>query len=545
MGKSGVLLHISSLPSPYGIGTMGRAAYAFADFVADSGMRVWQVLPVGPTGYGDSPYQAFSTFAGNPNLIDLDLLLDEGLLQKEDLAGLDFGADPEHVDYGRVIGAHDAALRRAFARAGGALAGAVEAFSGENPWLADFALFMAVKAHFGGVSFLEWPDEAIRLREPAAMARYRALLAEEVEYIRFVQYLFFKQWRALKTYANARGVQLLGDMPIYVAPDSADLWANPELFLVDEAWRPTFVAGVPPDYFSKEGQLWGNPLYDWDAMEREGYAWWIARLKAMCGIFDLLRIDHFIGFARYYAIPAGAANALVGEYRPGPGMKLFRAVRAALGELPLVAEDLGVITPEVETLLKEAGFPGMRVLQFAYGSDERNMHLPENVGANMVLYTGTHDNATAVEWWAGASAEEKAFARKKLGMQPEDDDITSALIHAAYGSQALLCIVPMQDYLGLGTGARMNEPATLGGNWRWRMLPGAADAALMTRIARLNKQYRRTQRKEESMDCKNILRRMEESLQSNYQIELHEASTVQLHNALSEAVMMAGQPARP
>ncbi len=538
MGKSGVLLHISSLPSPYGIGTMGRAAYAFADFVADSGMRVWQVLPVGPTGYGDSPYQVFSTFAGNPNLIDLDLLLDEGLLQKEDLAGLAFGADPEHVDYGRVIGAHDAALRRAFARAGGALAGAVEAFSGENPWLADFALFMAVKAHFGGVSFLEWPDEAIRLREPAAMARYRALLAEEVEYIRFVQYLFFKQWRALKAYANARGVQLLGDMPIYVAPDSADLWANPELFLVDEARRPTFVAGVPPDYFSKEGQLWGNPLYDWDAMEREGYAWWIARLKAMCGIFDLLRIDHFIGFARYYAIPAGAANALVGEYRPGPGMKLFRAVRAALGELPLVAEDLGVITPEVETLLKEAGFPGMRVLQFAYGSDERNMHLPENVGANMVLYTGTHDNATAVEWWAGTGAEEKAFARKKLGMQPEDDDITSALIRAAYGSQALLCIVPMQDYLGLGTGARMNEPATLGGNWRWRMLPGAADAALMTRIARLNKQYRRTQRKEESMDCKNILRRMEESLQSNYQIELHEASTVQLHNALSEAVMM-------
>ena len=289
MGKSGVLLHISSLPSPYGIGAMGRAAYAFADFVADSGMSVWQVLPVGPTGYGDSPYQAFSTFAGNPNLIDLELLLQEGILAQEDLAGLAKGA----------------------------------------PWLADYALFMAVKAHFGGVSFQEWPDEAIRLREPAAMAHYGALLAEEIQYIRFVQYLFFKQWHALKAYANARGVKLLGDMPIYVAPDSSDLWANPGLFLMDEARRPSFVAGVPPDYFSAEGQLWGNPIYDWEAMEREGYTWWIARLRAMCGMFDMLRIDHFIGFARYYAIPAGAANALSGEYRPGPGMKLFRAVRAA------------------------------------------------------------------------------------------------------------------------------------------------------------------------------------------------------------------------
>lgn len=538
MGKSGVLLHISSLPSPYGIGAMGRAAYAFADFVADSGMSVWQVLPVGPTGYGDSPYQAFSTFAGNPNLIDLELLVQEGILAQEDLAGLAFGSDPASVEYGRIVVSHDTALRRAFARAGGRLAEEVEAFAQGAPWLADYALFMAVKAHFGGVSFQEWPDEAIRLREPAAMAHYGALLAEEIQYIRFAQYLFFKQWRALKAYANARGVKLLGDMPIYVAPDSSDLWANPELFLMDEARRPSFVAGVPPDYFSAEGQLWGNPIYDWEAMEREGYTWWIARLRAMCGMFDMLRIDHFIGFARYYAIPAGAANALSGEYRPGPGMKLFRAVRAALGELPLVAEDLGVITPEVEALLKEAGFPGMRVLQFAYDSDERNMHLPENIGANTVLYTGTHDNATTVEWWAGAGAAEKAFVRRKLGMHQEDDDIAGALIRAAYGSTALLCIIPMQDYLRLGAGARMNEPSTLGGNWRWRMLPGAADAALMTRILCLNKQYRRTQRKEERMDCKNILRRMEESLQSNYQIELHEASTVQLHNALSEAVMM-------
>ena len=353
MGKRGVLMHITSLPSPYGIGTMGRAAYAFADFVADSGMSVWQVLPIGPTGYGDSPYQAFSTFAGNPNLIDLDLLLKEKILMEEDLAGLDFGADPANVDYGKVIVSHDAALRRAFARSGSSLAEAVEAFSKENPWLADYALFMAVKAHFGGVSWQEWPDEAIRMREPAAMEHYRALLHAEIAYIDFAQYLFFKQWHALKTYANAHGVKLLGDLPIYVAPDSADLWANPELFLVDVARRPSFVAGVPPDYFSEEGQLWGNPLYDWDAMEREGYAWWIARLKAACSIFDQVRIDHFIGFARYYAIPAGAANALAGEYRPGPGMKLFHAVHAALGPLPLVAEDLGLITPEVDALLEE------------------------------------------------------------------------------------------------------------------------------------------------------------------------------------------------
>ena len=491
MGKSGVLLHISSLPSPYGIGTMGRAAYAFADFVADSGMRVWQVLPVGPTGYGDSPYQAFSTFAGNPNLIDLDLLLDEGLLQKEDLAGLDFGADPEHVDYGRVIGAHDAALRRAFARAGGALAGAVEAFSGENPWLADFALFMAVKAHFGGVSFLEWPDEAIRLREPAAMARYRALLAEEVEYIRFVQYLFFKQWRALKAYANARGVQLLGDMPIYVAPDSADLWANPELFLVDEARRPTFVAGVPPDYFSKEGQLWGNPLYDWDAMEREGYAWWIARLKAMCGIFDLLRIDHFIGFARYYAIPAGAANALVGEYRPGPGMKLFRAVRAALGELPLVAEDLGVITDKVRALLDESGFPGMKVLIFGFDVWNDNEHLPHNYKPNMIVYTSTHDSQSVCEQIMDiCNEEEKQFAYRYLRTSTSEAMGWSA-IKSVWASPAGIAMTTMQDVLSLGADARMNIPSTLGGNWAWRVRKEAINPDVARMLREITETYKR------------------------------------------------------
>ncbi len=538
MGKSGVLMHISSLPSPYGIGAMGRAAYDFADFVADSGMAVWQVLPIGPTGYGDSPYQAFSTFAGNPNLIDLALLCEEGILTEEDLAGLDFGADPEAVDYGCVVVSHERALRRAFARSGERLAADVDAFSKGNPWLLDYAIFMAVKAHFGGISWREWPDEAIRLREPEAMARYSALLQDEIEYVRFVQHLFFKQWYALKRYANGRGVKLLGDMPIYVAPDSADIWAAPDLFLVDEKGKPSFVAGVPPDYFSEEGQLWGNPLYDWDAMEREGYRWWIKRLSAMCGMFDMLRIDHFIGFARYYAIPAGALNAVCGQYHPGPGIKLFRAVQEALGTLPLVAEDLGVLAPEAEALLKETGFPGMRVLQFAYGGDEENMHLPENISPNTVLYTSTHDNDTTVGWWEAAGGEERAFAREKLRMEPGDEDIAGALIRAAYGSHARLAIIPMQDYLRLGAGARMNEPGTLGGNWRWRMQPGAADAALAAHIASLNKQYRRSQRKEESMDCKKILRRMEESLQSNYQIELHEASTTQLHNALSEAVMV-------
>ena len=539
MGKSGVLMHITSLPSPYGIGTMGRAAYEFADFVAGSGMAVWQVLPIGPTGYGDSPYQAFSTFAGNPNLIDLDLLLKDGILAAEDLSDLYFGDDPLRVDYGAVVYAHGEALRRAFKRSGEALREAVEAFREDNPWLREYALFMAVKGHFGGVSWQQWPDDAIRLHEEAAVAHYSELLKEETAYYAFVQYLFFKQWNALKAYANKKGVKLLGDMPIYVAPDSSDIWSESDLFLLDEDKRPTFVAGVPPDYFSTEGQLWGNPLYDWDAMKREDYAWWKKRLRAMGEMFDMVRIDHFIGFARYYAIPAASDTAKDGAYRPGPGMDLFNALKDITADLPIVAEDLGIITPEVEKLLKDSGFPGMRVLQFAFGGEDDNMHLPNVISPNTALYTATHDNASILDWWEDAGEAERACARERLHLSEADErEINWALIRAAYASHAKYCIIPMQDYLGLGKGSRMNSPATLGGNWSWRMGKDAVDAALATRILRLNKQYRRTDRKEETMDCKNILRRMEESLQSNYQIELHEASTVQLHNALADAVMM-------
>lgn len=487
---SGVLLHISSLPSPHGIGTLGKAAYAFVDFLKAAGFGIWQVLPIGPTGFGDSPYQSVSTFAGNPYFIDLDLLVRDGLLRAREVAGLARGGDGMRVDYGRVYKTRQRILRKAYKRAYRRMAGSVEAFARDNPWLPDYALFSALKDRFGGRAWSEWPDEAARMRRPGAAARYEALLGADIRFHQFVQYLFFTQWNALKAYASDNGILIFGDMPIYVAMDSADTWATPEAFLLDAERRPVCVAGVPPDYFSEDGQLWGNPLYDWEWHKKEGYGWWTRRMRAMLALFDLVRIDHFIGFANYYAVPAGAKTARDGEWRSGSGIGLFQQLARALPALPIVAEDLGAAMLKVQKLRRECGFAGMKVLGFAFASDETNPHLPHNVSADTVLYTGTHDNDTTLGWWQKAGEGERRFAADYLGLG-EDGGICRALIKAAYNSAADMVIIPMQDFLELGSEARMNTPGTVGGNWQWRVLPGQLGGALADELRSLNEAYGR------------------------------------------------------
>lgn len=487
MRESGLLLHISSLPSPGGIGTFGRAAYAFVDFLKRSGVGIWQMLPLGPTGYGDSPYQSFSTFAGNPYFIDLEQLCADGLLAAAEIAFSD--PEPCRVDYGRLYETRYPLLRQAFSRADAALLQRVDGFASARPWVDDYALFMALKAEFGGKPWTEWPM-ALRRREPGAMADCRARLAPEIAFQRFMQYLFDAHWSRLRAYAAAQGVRLMGDLPIYVSMDSADVWSAPEAFQLDSDYRPTAVAGVPPDYFSADGQLWGNPLYDWDAMARSGYRWWIERMRAAAEKFDIVRLDHFIGFANYYAVPADSDTARVGEWRIGPGMPLFDAIRSALPQLRLVAEDLGVVSDRVLALKAEAGFPGMKVLDFAFGSGADNWHLPHNATRACVLYTGTHDNEPIRGWWASAPEHERAYAAAYLGLAGEAD-LCESMIRLAYASVADTVIVPMQDYLELGTEGRMNRPSTLGGNWAWRMPEDAASDALSARIAHFNRTFGR------------------------------------------------------
>lgn len=488
MRLSGILLHISSLPGPDGIGSLGREAHRFADFLRMAGMRIWQVLPVSPTGYGESPYQSFSTYAGNPLLIDLEALREEGLLR-----GAADGESAESVDYTAVMAAKERALRSAYAAGRERYRDELAAFlAAESAWLDDYALFYALKKHFGGGSWMDWPVEALRMRQPAAMAEYRGKLAEDIGYQVFVQYLFFRQWRQLKAYANSQGIQLFGDMPIYVAMDSADCWANPGIFQLDRERRPLWVAGVPPDYFSADGQLWGNPLYDWKALKKSGYRWWLDRLRAMGRLYDMVRVDHFIGFANYYAVRPGAGTARHGVWRKGPGRAFFQAVRRDIRGLTIIAEDLGAVNARVKKLLRFCGYPGMKVLSFAFSGGSGNPHLPEHVKPNCVYYTGTHDNNTLAGWWQTADKQEKQAARRRLDIQ-SDAQAPARMIEAVLGSAAHRAILPMQDILALGGGARMNTPGTLGGNWRWRMAPGAADAALAGRLKDLNEAYGREQ----------------------------------------------------
>jgi 4-alpha-glucanotransferase len=490
--KSGILLHPTSLPGRWGIGDLGAAAYTFVDFLAAAGQQIWQVMPLGPTGYGDSPYQGFSAFAGNPLLISLDALVAGDMLAPEDLA--DAPAFPDDsADYGAVIPWRLAVLRRSFERfKAGASAEQRDAFAAfrteQRDWLADYALFAALKGAHGGATWSTW-ERPIARREPAAVGEWGSRLSAETEFHSFMQWQFFSQWRALKSHANERGIQILGDIPIFVAYDSADVWANRDLFALDDDGNPTVVAGVPPDYFSATGQLWGNPLYRWDEIASRGYRWWIERFRATLTLVDIARIDHFRGFAAYWEVPAGEATAINGRWAPGPGVALFDAVRDALGSLPIIAEDLGVITPDVEALRDGLGFPGMKVLQFAFGGDPDDQYLPHNYPPRCVVYTGTHDNDTTLGWWRTTSDGDRHNVQLYLGR--DGSDISWDFIRLALASVGEVAIFPMQDVLSLGSEGRMNTPGRAGGNWGWRYTPGMLTAEVAERLRTLTTIYGR------------------------------------------------------
>ena len=482
--KQGILLPISSIPSTYGIGTFGKESYRFVDFLEKSGNHLWQILPLGPTGYGDSPYQSFSTFAGNPYYIDLELLIEDGYLTKEICDSYDFGDNEHYVDYEKIYLSRFKVLKIAFDNAreqGLTETGDYQKFLTENAyWLDDYALYMAVKNAFGGVCFMEW-DEDIRLRKAAALRKYRKKLAEEIAFYCFQQYLFAKQWKELKAYANKKGIEIVGDIPIYVAFDSADTWANPKLFQLDKEGRPIGVAGCPPDCFSETGQLWGNPLYDWDAMAQNGYAWWVRRIRHMCSIYDVVRIDHFRGFAGYYAIPYGNKTAEGGRWRTGPGYALFAAIKKKLGEPRIIAEDLGFLTDDVRALLKECAYPGMKVLEFAFDSRDGGDYRPHSYPTNCIAYTGTHDNEPVDGWFGTALPDDIERAIQYLNLTKEEG-MNWGMMRGVWSSVADLAVVQAQDVLGLGHEARMNTPATLGGNWCWRALPGAFTPELAQKL---------------------------------------------------------------
>lgn len=466
----GVLMHITSLPSPYGIGTFGAQAEAFVDWLKRAGQKYWQVLPIGPTGYGDSPYQSFSTFAGNPLLIDLDELAEKGLLSKDRLRGADFGSDPASVDYEKVTRAKMALLREAFERF--RPDADYDAFvRREAAWLGDYALFMAIKEENGGVSWTEWSGE-LRRREEGALSAARERLKKEIDFWRFLQFVFYAQWERLKNYVNRSGIRLIGDIPIYVSPDSADVWAEPQLYQTDENLRPTAVAGVPPDYFSETGQLWGNPLYDWAKMKEDGYAWWSRRIEKASSLYDVVRIDHFRAFDTYWAVPYGESTAVNGRWERGPGMDLWNALKEKHPDVSIIAEDLGDIFDSVKELLKASGFPGMRVLQFGFNPEfSDNDHLPHRYPENAVVYTGTHDNSTVFGWYKSADPKAREMCRRYLKPRPFEKP-NRCFLRALYASPAALAVAPMQDILGLDDRARMNIPSTLGGNWSWRAKPG-------------------------------------------------------------------------
>lgn len=473
MRTSGILLPITALPSPYGIGTLGKSAYDFVDFLTEAGQTYWQILPLGPTGYGDSPYQSFSSFAGNPYLIDLDMLVEEGLLTKEECKIGDTEWE-DRVDYGHLYETRFRILRLAYQKVRGKLPAneTYQAFLKENEeWLPDYALFRAIKNAQNGMFWGDWPAE-LKTREKAEINRCRKLLEDDIGFYFFLEYQFYQQYQALRAYAHEKGILIFGDLPIYVAIDSADAWSHPELFYFDEDVTPEKVAGVPPDAFSATGQLWGNPLYRWKEHEKTGYHWWISRVKHSLKLYDRIRIDHFRGFDEYYAVPYGAETALEGEWEQGPGMALFTALRGALGEVPIVAEDLGVLTPTVHALLKDTGYPGMKVVQFAFDGGADNIYLPYFHDTNSIVYTGTHDNDTLRGFIESMDESFKIHVKEFLGVRGEDNAaLHEALLRLALMSRCDTAIVPLQDYLGIGSEGRINAPSTLGGNWSWRLLP--------------------------------------------------------------------------
>jgi 4-alpha-glucanotransferase len=494
--SAGVLLHPTSLPGPFGIGDLGPAALAWVDALVHSRQTWWQILPLGPTGYGDSPYQAFSAFAGNPNLVSPQLLIEDGLLDGRDVPGGNFPTD--RVDYGPVISFKNELLGRAWDRfregRGNALKPAFEKFvADEGRWLNDFALFMAIKDTQQGRSWLEWP-EAAKMREASYLKQARAELANSIGLHQFRQFLFFRQWRRVKEYANGHGLKIIGDIPIFVSADSADVWASPHLFQLDAQRRPKFVAGVPPDYFSETGQLWGNPHYDWAAMQKDGFAWWIDRFRATFEQVDMVRLDHFRGFEAYWEIPAGSPNAIKGRWVQAPGKALLEAVKKAFGGLPIIAEDLGVITPEVDALRRGFALPGMRILQFAFGDQSENRFLPHNYDCNTVVYTGTHDNDTTWGWYRSRQDWERDRVRRYLAR--DGSDVAWDLIRAAWSSVADYAITPLQDVLNLGTEARMNFPGKPQGNWSWRYQQQQLSPWNLDRLAEMTEIYGRDKMKE-------------------------------------------------
>ena len=476
MRQSGILMHITSLPGPYGVGTMGENAYKFVDFLQSAGQTCWQILPLNPTGYGDSPYQSFSSWAGNPYLIDLDILVKEGLLRQEELEGICWETTPNRVDFGLQYTRRYPILRTAHERF--VPGEEYDTFCRENTfWLNNYALFMAIKDALGGAPWLTWP-EGLKTCRPEALEEQRQKLRKDLDFYRFLQYQFFRQWKALRRYANEKGIRIIGDIPIYVPLDSADVWANPHLFQLDSSLRPTSVAGCPPDSFTADGQLWGNPLYDWPIHEKTGYRWWIRRLSAAAAMYDVVRIDHFRGLESYWSVPAQDETAKNGHWCPGPGMSFVHAVREALPGLDFIAEDLGYITPEVRKLQQNSGYPGMKVLEFAFDSREESDYLPHLYPVDSVCYTGTHDNPPLGQWLEEAAPEDVACAKAYLGLNQEEGYIWG-IIRGAMSSVSRLCVVQLQDYLELGEEARVNTPSTLGGNWVWRLPQNYRELYLM------------------------------------------------------------------
>jgi 4-alpha-glucanotransferase len=490
---------VSALPGKYGIGSFSREAYAFVDFLVAAGQTLWQILPLGQTSYGDSPYQSFSTFAGNPYFISLETLIEEGALTAEECDAVDFGKKKTCIDYGRLYQGRYQLLHTAYARTAPKELPAYKKFCRKNRhWLEDYALYMAIKSAHGDQGWDRWEDD-IRVRKPAALEAYREKLADEVEFYKYLQFKFFEQWGKLKDYANAKNIKIIGDLPIYVAFDSSDAWANPKLFQFDGDCKPIAVAGCPPDGFSASGQLWGNPLYEWEYHKKTGYAWWTKRMQACMELYDIVRIDHFRGFDEYYAIPAGDATAEFGSWQPGPGYELFEAMEQELGSLNIIVEDLGFITDSVRELVAKTGWPNMKVLEFAFDSRDAagaEEYIPYVYDKNCVVYTGTHDNETLRGWLGNITQDERAMLEAYLDEKGADEKrLVHSLVRLAMSSVAERCVIPLQDYLCLGNEARMNEPSTLGKNWQWRVSAGQLSGRLAKEIYDMSVTYGRAEKR--------------------------------------------------
>ena len=495
---SGIIMHIASLPGKYGIGTFGKEAYDFGDFMKKAGQKYWQILPLGPTSFGDSPYQSFSAFAGNPNFIDLDILRKDGLLKLEDYDSINFGKNSEDIDYGLIFKEKLKILRKAYDNFNLKKIEDLKEFQEKEAyWLDDYSLYMALKNHFDLKSWQTW-DEDIRLRKKEAMSRYEVELKEEISYWKFLQYEFYKQWNALKSYVNDLGIEIIGDMPIYVAEDSADVWGNPEAFLLHKkTLKPLEVAGCPPDIFAATGQLWGNPIYDWNYMEKTDYKWWVDRIRQSLNLYDVLRIDHFKGFESYWAIPYGDETAENGEWVKGPGIKVFNAIKDELGDVNIIAEDLGTLTEETIKLRNDTGFPGMKILTFGFDTDSSNPFLPHNYEKNFIVYTGTHDNDTVRGWMETTAPKQQVEKAIEYLSLTKEEGYNWGVIRGVWSSIADISIAQMQDFLNLGNEARINMPSTLGKNWRWRVKEDAFTEELAEKIYKITKIYGRCNDKDQ------------------------------------------------